>query len=106
MTRAPGLRRIRRSLGVRGCLASAGERGGSRSIALAAAAIGRAIRLWRRDRVGRVTGTRATRCVRFNACLSLAPSLLLSMPQLVDPNFAKTVVLLCEHAPEARSAWS
>ncbi len=31
---------------------------------------------------------------------SLAPRLLLSMPQLVDPNFAKTVVLLCEHAPE------
>lgn len=31
---------------------------------------------------------------------SLAPSLLLSMPQLQDPNFAKTVVLLCEHAPE------
>lgn len=31
---------------------------------------------------------------------SLAPSLLLSMPQLQDPNFARTVVLLCEHAPE------
>ena len=31
---------------------------------------------------------------------TLAPSLLLSMPQLQDPNFAKTVVLLCEHAPE------
>jgi putative transcriptional regulator len=26
--------------------------------------------------------------------------LLLSMPQLVDPNFARTVVLLCEHGPE------
>ncbi|MEO7192476.1 MAG: YqgE/AlgH family protein [Vicinamibacterales bacterium] len=32
--------------------------------------------------------------------MSLAPSLLLSMPQLIDPNFARTVVLLCEHAPE------
>jgi len=32
--------------------------------------------------------------------MSLAPALLLSMPQLVDPNFAKSVVLLCEHAPE------
>lgn len=32
--------------------------------------------------------------------MSLAPALLLSMPQLVDPNFARTVVLLCEHAPE------
>jgi putative transcriptional regulator len=32
--------------------------------------------------------------------MSLAPALLLSMPQLTDPNFAKTVVLLCEHAPE------
>ncbi len=30
----------------------------------------------------------------------LAPTLLLSMPQLVDPNFAKSVVLLCEHAAE------
>jgi putative transcriptional regulator len=28
---------------------------------------------------------------------SLAPSLLLSMPQLVDPNFNRTVVLLCTH---------
>jgi putative transcriptional regulator len=31
---------------------------------------------------------------------SLAPALLLSMPQLTDPNFAKSVVLLCEHARE------
>jgi putative transcriptional regulator len=28
------------------------------------------------------------------------PALLLSMPQLQDPNFAKTVVLLCEYNPE------
>lgn len=28
---------------------------------------------------------------------TLAPTLLVSMPQLVDPNFARTVVLLCEH---------
>ena len=28
---------------------------------------------------------------------SLAPSLLLSMPQLVDPNFNRAVVLLCRH---------
>lgn len=28
---------------------------------------------------------------------SLAPAFLLSMPQLVDPNFKKTVVLLCSH---------
>ena len=32
--------------------------------------------------------------------MSLAPALLLSMPQLIDPNFARSVVLLCEHAPE------
>jgi putative transcriptional regulator len=32
--------------------------------------------------------------------MSLSPSLLLSMPQLIDPNFARAVVLLCEHAPE------
>jgi putative transcriptional regulator len=28
---------------------------------------------------------------------SLAPAFLLSMPQLVDPNFSRTVVLLCRH---------
>jgi len=31
---------------------------------------------------------------------SLAPALLLSMPQLVDPNFARSVVLLCKHDDE------
>src|ERR1700686_4481981 len=31
---------------------------------------------------------------------SLAPALLLSMPQLADPNFNRTVVLLCRHAAE------
>ena len=30
----------------------------------------------------------------------LAPSLLLSMPQLLDPNFNRTVVLLCEHTDD------
>ena len=29
---------------------------------------------------------------------SLAPALLLSMPQLLDPNFARSVVLLCKHS--------
>ena len=28
---------------------------------------------------------------------SLAPAFLLSMPQMVDPNFSRTVVLLCKH---------
>jgi len=32
--------------------------------------------------------------------MSLAPALLVSMPQLIDPNFAKSVVLLCEHGRE------
>lgn len=32
--------------------------------------------------------------------MSLAPSLLLSMPQLLDPNFARSVVLLCDHSAE------
>jgi putative transcriptional regulator len=32
--------------------------------------------------------------------MTLAPALLLSMPQLIDPNFARSVVLLCEHAAE------
>ena len=31
---------------------------------------------------------------------SLAPRLLLSMPQLNDPNFKQTVVLLCEHGED------
>ncbi|HEY2905315.1 MAG TPA: YqgE/AlgH family protein [Vicinamibacterales bacterium] len=31
---------------------------------------------------------------------SLAPTLLLSMPQLIDPNFSRTVVLLCTHSDE------
>jgi len=31
---------------------------------------------------------------------SLAPSLLLSMPQLIDRNFNRTVVLLCKHSDE------
>ena len=29
--------------------------------------------------------------------LSLAPAFLLSMPQLMDPNFSRTVVVLCKH---------
>src|SRR5438105_12522057 len=28
---------------------------------------------------------------------SLAPTFLLSMPQMADPNFARTVILLCQH---------
>ncbi len=31
---------------------------------------------------------------------SLAPGLLLAMPQMQDPNFARSVVLLCEHSAE------
>jgi putative transcriptional regulator len=31
---------------------------------------------------------------------SLAPALLLSMPQLIDPNFNRTVVLLCKHSDD------
>jgi putative transcriptional regulator len=31
---------------------------------------------------------------------SLAPTLLVAMPQLLDPNFARAVVLLCEHSAE------
>jgi putative transcriptional regulator len=30
--------------------------------------------------------------------MTLAPTLLLSMPQLVDPNFSRSVVLLCKHS--------
>lgn len=32
---------------------------------------------------------------------SLAPSMLLSMPQLIDCNFARTVILLCKHSEDA-----
>ena len=31
---------------------------------------------------------------------SLAPTFLLSMPQMADPNFSRTVVLLCKHNEE------
>jgi len=31
---------------------------------------------------------------------SLAPTLLLAMPQMLDPNFARSVVLLCKHERE------
>jgi putative transcriptional regulator len=31
---------------------------------------------------------------------SLAPTLLLAMPQMLDPNFARSVVLLCKHESE------
>jgi putative transcriptional regulator len=31
---------------------------------------------------------------------SLAPTLLLAMPQMQDPNFARSVVVLCKHEPE------
>jgi len=31
---------------------------------------------------------------------SLAPTLLLAMPQMQDPNFERSVVLLCRHEPE------
>ena len=31
---------------------------------------------------------------------SFQPTLLLSMPQLQDPNFARTVVLLCDYVPD------
>src|SRR3954462_13286440 len=31
---------------------------------------------------------------------SLAPAFLLSMPQLMDPHFSRTVVLLCKHSDE------
>jgi putative transcriptional regulator len=36
----------------------------------------------------------------MDASSSLAPALLLSMPQLADPNFNRTVVLLCRHNEE------
>lgn len=32
--------------------------------------------------------------------MALAPCFLLSMPQLLDPNFSKSVILLCEHSAE------
>ena len=35
-----------------------------------------------------------------NLVASLAPAFLLSMPQLIDPNFKRTVVLLCTHDQE------
>ena len=37
---------------------------------------------------------------------SLAPVLLVSMPQMLDPNFSKTVVLLAEYCRTAPLGWS
>ena len=34
------------------------------------------------------------------AIIPAAPVLLLSMPQMVDPNFSRAVVLLCEYTDE------
>ena len=36
----------------------------------------------------------------MSSVLSLAPALLLSMPQLTDPHFNRTVILLCKHSDE------
>jgi putative transcriptional regulator len=36
----------------------------------------------------------------MGASHSLAPAFLLSMPQMLDPNFSRTVVLLCKHTEE------
>lgn len=36
----------------------------------------------------------------MKSSLSLAPALLISMPQLTDANFNRTVVLLCKHSEE------
>lgn len=41
----------------------------------------------------------ATTIARMMEDGSLAPTLLLAMPQLRDPNFSRSVVLLCEHGP-------
>ncbi|SVD07945.1 uncharacterized protein METZ01_LOCUS360799 [marine metagenome] len=37
----------------------------------------------------------------LEASQSLAPSLLVSMPQMRDPNFERSVILLCEHNADA-----
>ena len=50
--------------------------------------------------------SRADAAARYTGFMSLAPALLLSMPQLLDPNFARTVILLCEHAAEGAFGWS
>src|SRR5439155_20010329 len=36
---------------------------------------------------------------------SFAPTLLLALPQMVDPNFARWVVLLCEHGSEGATGF-
>jgi putative transcriptional regulator len=37
---------------------------------------------------------------QINKVEPFRPALLLSMPQLLDPNFSRTVVLLCEYTPD------
>src|SRR5262249_11648525 len=47
--------------------------------------------------IARVRGFVAKESMRGS---SLAPAFLLSMPQMADPNFARSVVLLCKHTED------
>jgi putative transcriptional regulator len=50
--------------------------------------------------LARTPAARDTTMTKVGNGKSLAPTLLLSMPQLCDPNFKQTVVLLCEHGAD------
>ena len=55
----------------------------------------------REDRVGHAARVRATRPANLaHVSDSLAPALLVAMPQLLDPNFRRSVVLLIHHDAE------
>ena len=46
------------------------------------------------------SNVRPTSALRLRRMAGSAPILLLSMPQMADPNFARTVVLLCDYTDE------
>ena len=48
--------------------------------------------------MGEAQGTQLV--LTYHQKMSTAPLLLLSMPQMADPNFARTVVLLCEYTDQ------
>ncbi len=47
-----------------------------------------------------MSGTSLTDPAPTKGIATLAPTLLVSMPQMSDPNFHQTVILLCEHGQE------
>ena len=98
-----GVRRLRRNLAV-AIGNTGGSRGGARRSSRTTQPTLPAIRWSRNTSPGRWRQARWLRTsVREMPTMTsqdFQPSLLLSMPQMQDPNFARTVVLLCDYGPD------